>query len=235
VVGVVHRGDRQPQPGAEQRTGARRLQHVGRTALFGDRLIGGRGHHDHVVPVGVLDRFAQLRRGGRGAFGPKAHVDRLRTVVGRVDDRLHLAAFGEVAFLDQEATVIPSPHHADAVVARRARDPRHGGAVSVVIDGCRAFAGFAVDVVGVRDLAGQVRLGGVHAGVDHRHQGTVAVRDAPRLRQVLTQRPPLDRRARGGPGRRLGGAQRGIVRKPLQQHVAGGSAERKRSHGRRSS
>ncbi len=107
-------------------------------------------------------------------------------MIGRVDDRLDLAAFGQVAFLDQQAAVVAGPDHADAVIARRARDPRDGGAVPVMVDGGGAFARFAVKVGGVGDPARQIWLGGVHAGVDHRHQRAVAVRDAPCPREVLT-------------------------------------------------
>jgi hypothetical protein len=146
-----------------------------------------------------------------GAFGAEAHIDRLRAVVGGIDDRRDHAAFGEIALLDQQAAVIAGAGDAKGVVGAPARQPRHMRAVSRAIHRGRAFFRFAVEVVGVFDAVREVGLAGVDARVDHSHLGADAVRVSPRLRQPLAIGPPLDRCSRRRAGRRLGRAQRRIV------------------------
>ena len=169
------------------------------------------------MAVGVAHRVAQLRRRGRGAFGAEAHVDRLRAVVGGVDDGPAYAGLREVALLDQQTAVIACPGEADAVIGDCAGQARDMRAVSGAIDNRRPFAGIAVEVVSVCDLARQVGMRGVHARIDHTHLGAIAVRDAPRLGKVLKLCPPLKRRARRRARRGLGQGQSRVVRGRLER------------------
>jgi hypothetical protein len=79
---------------------------------------------------------------------------------------------------------------ADAVAGVRGDDPAHVRPVAVGVVRVRV----AVDEVGAGgDVAGQIGVRGVDAGVDHRDQHAGAGRDGPRLRRADHVEVPLQR------------------------------------------
>ena len=129
--------------------------------------------------------------------------------------------------LDDQVAVEAGADDADADVPRRAGQPGDVSAVTDLVGGRRAGAGVRVDLVRRGDLALELGVGGVDPGVDHGDVDPLAALQRPRLREVLLERPPLDRRPRGSAGRGLRRGERGVV-----GHVAARRGRDGRGRGR---
>ena len=182
MVGPVHRPDRDDAVEA------------GRIERGRDPAVArGRDHHDTAL-LGVDHGGSERRRRRRSA---KRHVDDLRPVIGRPGDprcerRVEPGAVG-IEGLDRQDPAPPAdPGAADPVATGRGDDPGHVRAVTVVV----GRVAVAVDQVDAgQDAAGEIRVGGVDAGVDHGDDRSVrAGRCVPGRRGTDQRQSPLIRR-----------------------------------------
>ena len=186
-----------PAPGREVGAGAGRLQEVRRVALLLDGLVvGGGDEHDALARRRTSIASTIGLRRAAGAVAAEAHVDRVGAAVGGLHDRARDRAVAEVALDDQQLAVQPGADAADAVVARRAGQRGDVRAVAVLVARRRAVAGDVVVVDRVVDLALQVGVAAVDAGVDDGDGRAVAARDVPGGGQAAARDPPRRRSCR---------------------------------------
>jgi hypothetical protein len=147
-------------------------------------------HQDHPGRHGGVDRLAHRPRvagvGERHVHHPSAGDDGLVDAQGDVGVP---AAAVVVEHLDRPHLGVPTDaRDALGVIGGGGHDPRHVGAVPVAVIGERTVAEVAPD----DDLARQVGVRGVHAGVEDGddHVGA-ALREVPRHRSTHPRQAPL--------------------------------------------
>ncbi len=208
--GAVDGGD-----GDDARVGGR----VGDAVTLLTAVAGG-GHDDHTLLQGVLDG---LVLGGFGVRGGRVvaegEVDDIGAVVGGPADAVGQGVAAGAAGLGAGGVAVLEDHAdgedlrlggdaEDAVVVARAvsvagDDPGHGGAVP----GPGAVAGFGAEadqVLAGEDVADQVRVAGLDAGVQDGDGDALALRGLPNLLRVHGLQGPLlgaDAVGVGGGGR----------------------------------
>ena len=198
------------------------------------RLIAGSRHkRDAGIPHGTNRLLNDDRKAGRSLpAGIHGHdVDAVvpthhRDIVDGLDDRTRVADAATVLNLERHQRHLPAdPSDTDAIVAHGPDDARDMGAVAVaighlviVVDEVPAVGvvliavlvivnGIARGVTRIRpDVGGQIGMGDVDAGVDHRHD------DVPRTGRHAPSLRGIDVVADGS------GILAGVLQVPLRRH-----------------
>ncbi len=156
----------------------------------GGVVVPRRGDDDHATVEGVVDGILQ---GGRAVVAAQAQVDHPRPVVGGVGDAaddvgVRACARGVQGLHGHHLGVVGDAGYSYTVVGEGGDGAGDVGAVAVVVCG---VAVVAHEVVPGDQLAGQVGVGGVSAGVHDGDDHAAACGQVPGLGELHLGQVPL--------------------------------------------
>ena len=168
-------------------------------------VIACRGHHQHIVIIGVIDGVPHRIAIGAAA---QTEIDDVGVMIDGMDDALGHGVHGGAAGIIREdlhghQTGAPArAADALAIVARCADDPGHMRAMSIGVGRIIIILAIVIPGVGGRQTILEIRMPQIHARIDDgHHHAAAALGHIPRPRAIhLLQRPLIAVLGVVGPG-----------------------------------